>query len=160
VITFLVPGLRFIHDGQRSGRRLRVSNHLGRRAPEPVDPELKSDYAALLACLRRPEVRDGAWRLLELRPAWDGNPTWDRFVAFSWAGAGRRLLVAVNYGPTQGQCYVRPRDEGFAGRTIHLRDLMNPATSYERAGDELAERGLYLDLAAWGYHVFEVTGAP
>jgi hypothetical protein len=28
---------------------------------------------------------------------------------------------------------------------------------YEREGDELASRGLYLDLAAWGYHVFEVN---
>src|SRR5262249_54530817 len=75
VITFLVPGLRFIHEGQRSGRRLRVSNHLGRRAEEPVDQELKSGYAALIASMRRPEVRDGAWRLLEARPAWDGNST-------------------------------------------------------------------------------------
>jgi len=157
VITFLVPGLRFIHDGQRSGRRLRVSNHLGRRAQEPVDQELKSDYAALLTCMRRPEVQDGAWRLLELQPAWDGNSTWDRFVAFSWAGSSRRLLVAVNYGPTRGQCYVRPSAEDFTGRTISLHDLMDPATTYERAGDDLAERGLYLDLPAWGYHVFEVT---
>jgi len=157
VITFLVPGLRFIHDGQRSGRRLRVSNHLGRRAAEPVDQELKSDYAALMACLRRPEVRDGAWRLLEPRPAWDGNPTWDRFVAFSWEGAGRRLLVATNYGPTRGQCYVGPAGESVAGRTFRLTDLIDPATTYERDGNDLAARGLYLDLPAWGTHVFEVT---
>jgi len=160
VVTFLVPGLRFIHEGQRSGRRLRVSNHLGRRAEEPVDQELKADYAALLACMRRPEVRDGAWRLLEPRPAWDGNPTWDRFVVFSWEGAGRRLLVATNYGPTRGQCYVRPTDASIAGRTIVLRDLMDPATTYERAGDDLAARGLYVDLPAWGANVFEVTARP
>ena len=160
VITFLVPGLRFIHDGQRSGRRARVSNHLGRRAHEPVDQELRSHYAALLACMRRPEVRDGAWRLLETLPAWDGNPTWDRFVAFSWAGTGRRLLVVANYGPTRGQCYVRPGDASVAGRTILLHDLLDPATTYERSGDELAERGLYLDMPAWGYHVFDITLGP
>jgi hypothetical protein len=34
---------------------------------------------------------------------------------------------------------------------------MNPATTYERAGDAVAERGLYVDLPAWGYHVFDVT---
>jgi hypothetical protein len=28
---------------------------------------------------------------------------------------------------------------------------------YQRDGDDLASRGLYLDLAGWGYHVFEVT---
>ena len=156
VITFLVPGLRFIHDGQRSGRRLRVSNHLGRRATEPVDRELKEYYTALIRCVRRPEVRDGEWQLLELRAAWDGNPKWAQFVAFSWRARGRRLIVVANYGATRGQCYVKYGEESFAGRTIILHDLMNPATTYERAGNDLIERGLYLDLPAWGQHDFDV----
>ena len=32
---------------------------------------------------------------------------------------------------------------------------LGPAV-YDRDGSELAARGLYLDLPAWGYHVFEV----
>jgi hypothetical protein len=39
---------------------------------------------------------------------------------------------------------------------VQLADLMGPAR-YQRDGDDLESRGLYLDLAAWGYHVFEVT---
>jgi hypothetical protein len=31
---------------------------------------------------------------------------------------------------------------------------MGPAR-YDRAGDELLARGLYLDMPPWGYHVFE-----
>jgi hypothetical protein len=156
-LAFLVPGLRFIHEGQRSGRRLRASNHLRRRATEPVDHELQGYYARLLACMRRPEVRDGDWRLLDPTPAWDGNLTWELFVTFCWSSAGRHLLVTANYGPTQGQCYVRLPDQALAGRKIVLRDLMNPATVYERDGNDLIGRGLYLDLPAWGYHAFEVT---
>jgi hypothetical protein len=38
-----------------------------------------------------------------------------------------------------------------------LRDLMKPSTVYERDVNELAGRGLYLDLPAWGYHIFDVT---
>jgi membrane-bound lytic murein transglycosylase B len=37
-----------------------------------------------------------------------------------------------------------------------LRDLLGPAC-YAREGDELAGRGLYLDLPPWGHHLFEVT---
>jgi len=157
VLAFFVPGLRFVHEGQRSGRRLRVSNHLCRRAPEPIDQILSSYYRRLLACVRRPEVRDGDWTLLDARPAWDGNPTWERFIAFSWDGGGRRLLVAVNYGPTQGQCYVRLPHTDLEGHGLRLRDLMNPTTTYGRHGDDLAGRGLYLDMPAWGYHLFELT---
>ena len=28
---------------------------------------------------------------------------------------------------------------------------------YDRDGNDLVSRGLYLDLPPWGYHVFEVT---
>jgi hypothetical protein len=157
VLAFFAPGLRFIHEGQRSGRKLRVSNHLRRRATEPIDQILSSYYRRLLACLRRPEVRDGGWTLLDARPAWDGNPTWERFIAFAWDDGGRRLLAAVNYGPTQGQCYVRLPFADLPGRLLRLRDLMDPTTVYDRPGDELAGRGLYLDMPAWGYHLFEMT---
>jgi hypothetical protein len=33
---------------------------------------------------------------------------------------------------------------------------MSPA-SYDRQGDEILSQGLYLDLPAWGYHVFKLT---
>jgi hypothetical protein len=29
--------------------------------------------------------------------------------------------------------------------------------AYDRSGDELLSRGLYLDMAAWQYHVFSLT---
>jgi hypothetical protein len=32
---------------------------------------------------------------------------------------------------------------------------MSPAT-YDRDGNDLAPRGLYLDLPPWGYHAFSV----
>lgn len=160
VLAFLVPGMRFFHDGQLEGRRHRLSMHLGRRPDEPIDEGLRDFYGRLLRCLRRPEVRHGAWRLLECRSAWGGNSTWDRFIAFDWRGRpgieGGRLLVCVNYGPTRGQCFVADPFAGeYTGRSVGLADVLHPVR-YERDGAELAERGLYVDLPAWGVHLFDV----
>jgi hypothetical protein len=128
--------------------------HLGRRPEEPVDPVLQEFYRKLLTCLKRPEVRDGRWQLLEVRPAWEGNPTWNRFLAFSWEDDNnQRLLITVNYGPTQGQCHVSLPWVDLKGRKVILQDLMSES-SYEREGDDLLTQGLYLDLPAWGFHVF------
>ena len=44
---------------------------------------------------------------------------------------------------------------GLAGRTFELRDLLGDVV-YQREGDGLAGNGLYLDLPAWGHHVFEL----
>jgi glycosidase len=159
VITFLSPGLRFFHQGQLEGRRKRISPHLVRAPLEPPDPSRQQFYARLLEVLRQPAVRDGKWGLLELVPAWEGNPTWDDFLAWSWqAPDGRRLLIAVNYSGHQSQCYVRLPFPDLARQTVRLRDLLGVA-SLDRDGSELESRGLYLDLPPWGCHAFAVSNA-
>jgi hypothetical protein len=157
IITFLSTGMRFFHQGQFEGRKKRISPHLVRAPKEPIDETLHQFYERLLAVLRRRTVRDGQWRLLDCVPAWDGNGTWDSFLAFAWESPGKdRLLVTVNYAVYQSQCYVPLPFPDLAGRTVRLKDLMSEAF-YERHGDELLSRGLYLDVPGWGYHVFEVS---
>ena len=108
VMTFLSPGLRFFHHGPCAGRKKRISPHLVRGPEEPIDQRLAQFYDRLLAVLRQPVVRNGQWQLLDCTPAWEGNWTWDGFLACAWQGSGgARLLVTVNYAPNQSQCYVR-----------------------------------------------------
>ena len=159
IVTYLTPGLRFFHEGQLDGRRFQASVHLVRRPAEPGDPEIHRFYQKLLLCVTRPEARAGAWQLLECRPAWEGNPTRGTFLAFAREQAGRLLLVAVNYGPTPGQCFVPVPSADPAGPRLRFRDTMAPVF-YDREAGDVAARGLYLDLPGWGYHVFEVAPAP
>jgi hypothetical protein len=156
VITFLTPGLRFFHQGQRQGKRVRIPTHLGRGPVEALDASIAAFYNDLLACLKDPAFREGDWRLLDAHPAWEGNASNEAFIAFSWTGpADVRRLVAVNYSSHPSQCYLRLPWDDLAGRTWRLHDRLGAAV-YDRSGDDLSTRGLYLDLPAWGYHAFEV----
>jgi hypothetical protein len=155
-ITYLSPGLRFFHQGQIEGRKKRISPHLVRAPQEPVVETLQEFYAKLLSAIKKPVFRHGRWRLLECLPAWDGNGTWDSFIAFAWEGSeGYRALVTVNYSPRAGQCYFRLPFADLAGQKVRLKDLMSTAF-YDREGGELLSKGLYLDLPEWGYHIFEI----
>jgi len=157
VITFLSPGLRFFHQGQFQGRTKRISPHLVRGPEEPTDQQLKQFYDRLLAVLRRPAVRDGQWQLLECVPAWEGNWTWDCFLAFAWQGSGgERLLVTVNYAPNQSQCYMRLPFTDLGNNQWRLEDLIGDAT-YDREGSDLQAHGLYLDEYPWKASVFSLT---
>jgi hypothetical protein len=156
VVTFLSPGLRFFHDGQIQGRKKRISPHLGWRPDEPVDANLAKFYDRLLAVLRQPLMRDGRWRLLECMPAWDGNWTCDCFLAFAWEGSsGERLLAAVNYAPNQSQCRLRLPFTDLAGLQWRLQDQLSEA-AYDRDGNELQSRGLYLDMPPWQTAAFSL----
>jgi hypothetical protein len=154
VVTYLTPGLRFFHQGQFQGQKKRISPHLVRAPQEPVIEELEHFYGRLLDVLRRLAVRDGQWHLLECLPAWEGNWTWDCFLAFAWQGPdGQRLLVTVNYAANQSQCYVRLPFTDLDGSQWRLLDQMEDAV-YERDGSDLQSRGLYLDTPAWKTSVF------
>jgi glycosidase len=156
VIAFLVPGMRFFHEGEFEGRKQHISMHLGRRPIEPVDAEIRSFYLQLLNVLKSPLLRGGVWRLLECRSAWDDNPTAGQFVVFSWQMEGTpTLLAVVNFGELRGQCYVPLPWPEISGLRIDLRDRLSNV-SYERDGDQLRQQGLFLDLPPWGHQVFEV----
>jgi hypothetical protein len=157
VITFLSPGLRFFHQGQLEGRRTRISPHLSRRPDEPVDQTLEEFYTRLLAVLGQPVVRHGRWRLLDCASAWEGNWTWDCFLAFAWQDAAdERILVAVNYARNQSQCYVLLPFVDLGGGQWRLESLLGDEV-YDRGGYDLQTRGLYLDLPPWTASVFSLT---
>jgi hypothetical protein len=86
------------------------------------------------------------------------NWTNDCFVAFCWQGAdGERLVAAVNYAPNQSQCRVRLPFEGLGGKSWLLQDQLS-SDSYERDGNELQSRGLFVDLRPWQASVFALFG--
>ena len=157
VLASLSRGLRFFHEGQFFGRQKKTSVHLCREPEEPVDPAIEEFYRRLVACLRLPAFRDGEWLLLDSHPAWEGNPSHDGYIAFAWEHEGRRYIVAVNYAPDRGQCYVPLPWRDLAGKTVRLRDLIGRA-AYDRDGEALLSPGLFLDIPGWGRHVFEVAG--
>jgi hypothetical protein len=112
-VALLARGLRLVHDGQFDGRKTHVSMHVGRRPPEPLDLDLRSFYERLFQAMRRPEARDGEWRLWPCRPAWDGNPTAAQFIVASW------LLVPATGRRPRRQGPV-PRHAGLGSSGVHI----------------------------------------
>jgi hypothetical protein len=129
--------------------------HLGRRPDEAKDPKTLAFYEQLLDALKLHVMRLGRWRMLASEAAWAGNPTARNVLAFSWDLDSQRVLVTVNYGPTQSQCYVKLPWRDLAGDTFVLRDRLSDA-KYVRPGDDLQNRGLYLDVPPWHTHLFEL----
>jgi hypothetical protein len=158
IVSYLPPGVRLFRDGQLQGRRLPQNPYLARRCDEPLDRDWMAFYVRFLEILTRPEVESGSCELLPLSEAWEGNSTWTQFFVLLHTGsAGERLLSAVNCGPLRAQCYADVSGLGPTGGRWTFQDLFS-VDVHTREGEELARRGLYLDLGPWDYNVFEVRG--
>ena len=157
VLTHLSPGLRFFHQGQLEGWRTKISVHLCRGLQEPLDPLLGAFYSRLLACLRQDVLRNGKWQLLAPQPAWEDSLGYKAYIAYAWQGQAKDLILAVvNFASKSNQCYVPFPVLDVADRMVHFEDLLSNAV-YDRTGKDLLTSGLYLDLPAWGHHVFAVS---
>lgn len=156
IVTAFAPGLRFFHQGQFEGARVRIPMHLCRGPVEAANADSVAFYDRLLVVLSNDGFRDGAWSLIPPQPAWDTNPTEQDFIAYAWqAPAGGRHVVVVNCSDHQAQCHLRLPFAGLAGRQFRLVDVMGTEL-YDRDGAGLVEPGLFIDLGAWRYNVFRL----
>jgi glycosidase len=145
-----LPGMRFLHQGQLSGARIRVPLQLARRPAEPGQAAIEALYERLLTTLPATAVGRGEGQLLVPRAAWPGNPTAESFVLAQWQAHPPEFdLVAVNLAPHPSQCYAPLNLPGLAARQWRLDDLLS-RDHYLRDGPDLHRQGLYLDLPAHG----------
>lgn len=157
VISFLAPGMRFLHHGETNGWKTRIPVHLGRGPSEVTDTDLQQFYDRLISIMNSEAAKSGSWQLLHCNPAWDGNPTHSHFVAYYISHPSGDLLVAVNYANYQSQCLVQlPKEAKLSGK-IRLADQLSSAT-YDRDSSELRDHGLYLDVEGFTAHIFSISG--
>lgn len=149
-----LPGMRFLHEGQLTGAKVKIPVQLARRSVEPVNDEVAKIYDTLLPAIKSSAVGQGEGQLLAPREAWPGNPTTQNFLIAQWQTQSPAFdLVVVNLAPHRSQCYAPLTVPELAEHNWTMRDLLGPE-SYERFGTDLASQGLYLDLPESGAQLF------
>jgi small GTP-binding protein len=151
-VALTLPGLRLIHEGQLDGRNTRIPVQLVRRPPEPPHPDIVRFYESLLTALRAPVFHDGVWRLLQALHS--GVGTHGNFVVHRWVRGEEFVIVAVNLSPHRSHGRVPLELPGLTGATWELRDAIS-GQIYEREGDAMLHPGLFIELPAYGVHIFE-----
>jgi hypothetical protein len=147
-----LPGATLWHEGQFEGRRVRPPVFLSRRPDEPLRPEFADWYHRLLSAVAGDGVRGGQWHLLTAS-GWPDNQSCRNLLAWSWSGGDdSRHVVVINLSgqPAQGRIPLAWPD--LPGRSCLLTDVLQE-TRFDRDGDELADPGLFVDLAPWQFHV-------
>jgi Alpha amylase, catalytic domain len=151
VVMSTLEGARLYHDGQLDGYRTHIPVFLDRGPVEPADAELRAFYERLLRAVGEGGLHDADWRLCDVT-GWPDDPSHRQLVSWCWADGRGRHLVVVNLADAPAQARVRLPWDDLRGRSWTLRDTLDEQT-FERAGDDLADAGLYVGLGPWDAHL-------
>ncbi len=144
-----------VHTGQLRGEQKPAGIHLSRQAPESAVGEIA----------RRSELLLGLWPKLgeslavEAIPAWPGNPSHECLVAKAWQSNNRKILLCVNFADHASQARLRLpgswTDTKVTGGVLEMNDHIS-GLKISPNRSEVGEAGLFVDLPAWGTHLFEI----
>jgi hypothetical protein len=156
VLIATLPGGKLWHEGQFEGYRIKLPVQLGRRATENTDAELQAFYLALLSEVDRDIYMDGKWQLRAVTHAWEDNSGNENLIAYTWHQGAQRVLVVVNYSAEQSQGRVPMPGLGLERAEWRLIDRLDDDKMYHRDGTRMHDDGLYIDLAPWQAHIFDI----
>ena len=149
-----LPGLRFYHDGQFEGRRVRLPVQLGRELDEPVDAALTAFYDRLLRAVDASVFHEGEWTLCQMDGASGG------LLAWRWRHGRELRVVVVNLGGDEARGRIDvSADLASEGDQVVCLDLLDDARRvYPR--EELATEGLRVQLPVGGARILALTTRP
>lgn len=152
VIISTIQGIRFYHDGQFEGRKIKIPVQLGIEPEEIPNNELKEFYSKLLKITNADVFVDGDWKLLNPISSWEGNITFRNILAWEWNWKNERRVIVINYSVTVATCRIKLDMSGYPEEVV-LVDLLNNQ-SYNRSAEEIHHTGLYVELKPWQSHIF------
>jgi hypothetical protein len=153
-----LPGATLLHEGQFTGRRVKLPVQIRRQPDEPPDENLSAFYHRLLAETRAEVYQSGEWQMLPLDPSSGENGTHWNLLAYGWRSgdspAAERRVIVINLTNTRSQGIVQLAGWGkFAREDWCLHDVLDDAYYY-RTGKQLNSEGLVVELKAYGAQIF------
>jgi hypothetical protein len=156
VAALTLPGLRLLHEGQLEGRQVRLPVHLGRRPDEEPLESMEQFYRSLLEVLGEAIFHQGAWQLIELVPAAQGDLGFEDAICYQWVLDDQICLVMSNLSNRQAEFLLPIQLTHTASPSWRLQNLMGEPISGEPSG-ELYEGGLRFDLPGYGFSIFSLV---
>ena len=157
VAILTLMGAKLLHEGQFEGRKVRLPVFLGRRPDEPVDHDLAAFYEHLLQVSNCDVFRNGTWRLCE-RSGWPGNQNCQNLLAWCWEQGDERYLIVINFRQESAQARIHVPWDDLRGKEWRLNDVLS-GRSYDRAGSDMRDAGLYVEMGPWEYNLFQVCAS-
>ena len=149
-----LPGMRFYHQGELEGLKVRLPITHRIAAAEVPDAASAFFFRRILDITNEDVFHVGRWNLLEVAP--DSDDTSANLIAYEWRLEKIWKVIVVNLAGCASQGRVRLGDRVSPAQQYIFHDQLNEER-YLRSGDELHSIGLFVRREAGQAHLFDVT---
>ncbi len=153
-LTGTLPGMRFYHQGELEGRRIRLPVTLRMPAHEPPDRFSSAFFQKILSLTREDVFHNGEWNMLEV--AAEGYISPAGLLVYEWRSKEAWKIIAVNLAAGASQGRVRLGGRVSPAQQYIFCDELNDAR-YDRNGQELHDVGLFVRLEGFQAHIFDIS---
>lgn len=152
MVISTIQGMRFYHDGQFEGKKIKLPVQLGREPDEIPVTGLKDFYDKILSITSQEIFKRGQWKLLHPIPSWENNKTFQNILTWQWTWHNEKRVVVINYSEVVSTCRLKLEVRGYP-EEFDLADLLNNEV-YRRSAEEVYHQGLYIELKPYQSHIF------
>lgn len=158
VLMATLPGMRLYHQGQFTGKRIRIPVQLRRAQEEFPDEAAAAFYDRILAITNEEVFHAGQWALLHVSGA--GDSSFSNILAYQWKSQRDWRLIVVNLSAMVAQAHIHvnvdPAQGPSWGAMYTLQDLLTRQV-LKGSWENLLHKGLPIKLNPFECHVFSVS---
>jgi hypothetical protein len=151
-----LPGMRFYHQGELEGLKVRIPITLRIAAQETPDQVSIFYFRKILEITNEEVFHAGSWNLLEVVPEYDDTSA--NLIVYEWRSKRAWKVIVVNLAGCASQGRVKLGDRVSPAQQYVFHDQLSE-DRYLRSGDELHGAGLFVRREAGQAHLFDVTPA-
>ena len=141
-----LPGATLLHQGQLSGRRIKLPVQINRGVEEKSHPLLARFYRRLLNEVRSEVYRAGRWQLREPQAIHSDDRSHANLIAYTWQYDETRRLVIINLSSEWSRARLDLSDwRWLAGLRWRLCDALSESFVFHD-GDSVLQDGLLLEV--------------
>ncbi len=157
VLMATLPGMRLYHQGQLTGKQVRIPVQLSRAQEEFPDETTAAFYDRILAIANEEVFHVGRWLLITVQSA--GDHSFNNIIAYQWTTNADFRLIVVNLSASMAGGVIQISGELGSESTLcsayTFYDQFS-RQSYERERDDLKYNGLSIFLDPFGCHIFSI----
>ena len=153
VLSYLTPGLRLMHHGQVTGKKIRIPVHLKRGPAEQVDHRVANFYAKFIPIMNSGTVKFGSWRLLETQESQPQHGHPPSLIAFAITTPSNSCITVVNFGDAPKQGSITLPEHLIAPRQSLLHDLLSTKQVHLQTS-QTGHSSVQISLTPWEACIF------